>query len=72
MTKRISDERLAQIEAKWRRNGMTPAGFDWNLYGCELLQAVKAERKLVVLKNEHLDELIADLEAMKPCLQQQT
>lgn len=58
---RMSDERIAEIESQWRRTGLSETGFDWNAYGCELLQALKAERLLAVLTNEHTCEVIADL-----------
>jgi hypothetical protein len=72
MNKRMTDERLAEIESQWHRKGLSTSGFDWNTYGHELMQALKAERKLAVLKNEHLTELITDIEEMKTWLQQQT
>jgi FMN phosphatase YigB (HAD superfamily) len=61
--KRMTDERLAMIERisideRWADR------YDPVDVGTELLQALKAERAIVVLKNEYMNELITDLRAV--------
>jgi hypothetical protein len=49
-------ERLAQIEAEWHQTGMSESGFDWNLCGYELLQALKSEHKRITKLKGHVED----------------